>query len=155
MSDEQNSPGPDSSRWLPLGAAAGAVLAVTLLLQTGPGGSVLHGLGLAEKPPSFTEMSFLHPRELPARITTGQAPAKAEFEIRNRTGEKQVYRWVALAVRGRTEVRLGTGSVTLADGERTTVKPPAARCTPGPVHYVIRLETRRESLGFHADCEAA
>jgi len=155
MSDEPESPGPGSfrRRWLPLWALIGAVLSVVLLLQTPPGGSALRALGLAAEPRPFTELSFVSPRELPVQVAAGKAPPNAEFEIRNRTGAQQHYRWAAFAVRGKTRVPLGTGDVVLADGERATVEPPAVRCTPGPIRYLVELEDRRESLAFHAECE--
>ncbi|GAA3227946.1 hypothetical protein [Actinocorallia longicatena] len=132
-------------------------LAVLLMVlggaQTPPGGTVLRALGLTAEPPAYTELSFTTPAALPDFVQAGAVPEHASFEIRNRGTTAQDYRWSVYVERGKRRVKAGSGALRLGPGAARTLKPPALRCTSGPVRVVVQLDGRTERITFHSVCQ--
>jgi hypothetical protein len=150
---DQRAGGPAVPRsWTPFAVVGGIVLVLALFIQTGPGRSLTGSLGLSGHTTPYTELFFSAPRDLPEQVTDGKPPENASFVIGNRMTSAQKYHWTAFAVHGKKEVKLGEADIALASGAEATVKPPAVKCTPGPITYVIRLKGRPETLSILARC---
>ncbi|MDP4500592.1 hypothetical protein [Nonomuraea turcica] len=135
-------------------ALLGAVVVAALGAQTEQGRHLLLTAGLAGAPTGYTELAFVAPQALPARVPATSFLVPPSFTIRNVTGRQREYGWsVRLTESGKTRT-VASGRVTLADGQPVTITPPTkALCEPGPITLGVLLEGG-EAIAFRAACSA-
>jgi hypothetical protein len=124
--------------------------------QTGPGHSVLSGMGLYQPPVSYTELTFAAPGDLPSALPSPGAPVNVSFNIHNVSGAARVYQWsVVLANNGHNGSQEASGTVTApAQGRVTVTRSVATTCTAGRLQVLVRLASPAESVEFWVTCPA-
>jgi hypothetical protein len=127
------------------------------LAQTGPGHSVLSGMGLYQPPASYTELTLAAPDNLPSALPSVGSPVNVAFDIHNVSGAARVYQWsIALAKNGHNASQKASGTVTApAQGRIAVRRSVAASCTGGRLQVQVRLARPAESVEFWVTCAAA
>ena len=144
------------------GPARNLVILITLaaactgLAQTGPGHTVLSGLGLYKPPASYTELTFAAPGHLPGALPSPDSPVDVSFNIHNVSGAARVYQWtVVLAKNGKNGHAKAAGTGTApAQGRVTVTRSVSTTCTRGRLQVLVRLASPAESVDFWVTCPA-
>lgn len=125
--------------------------------QTGPGHSVLSGMGLYQPPVVYTELTFAAPDNLPGTLATAHSPVDVSFDIHNVSGASRAYHWfITVAKNGHNGRQAAAGTVTAAAQGRVTVtRSVTAACTSGRLQFVVRLASPAESVEFWVTCPVA
>ena len=133
------------------------VLALVLLgaslAQTGTGHALLQDTGLYEAPPSFTELAFTAPANLPAQLKSAHAPIGVSFSIHNVSGASRTYDWsIALVRSSQSHVKASGVATVPPQGRATVAKTVAMSCVGGRLQIVVRLASPAESIDFWVTC---
>ena len=132
--------------------AAIVVLGVGLA-QTAAGRSVLRDSGLLGSPDGYTELEFVDPTKLAARVAPGGSTVRVPFRIHNVEGGARTYRWSVVAIASGRPERVAAGRQDLASGQSRYLDPRAAiACTGGRVRIEVRLADPAQSIGFWVEC---
>jgi hypothetical protein len=139
-------------RW---GAAALVALVIlgAGLAQTKSGRVLLQDAGLLQVPPSYTELAFTTPSNVPVTLKSAHAPIEVSFDIHNVSGSPRAYRWSITFVRsGRSHVKASGVVRAPAQGRATVATTFATVCVGGRLQVVVRLAIPTESIDFWATC---
>ena len=139
-------------RWSVAALVAFVVLCAGLS-QTGAGQSLLRDTGAVGPPPSYTQLAFTAPRQLPAALKSDHASLKVSFGIHNSSTAAQSYRWsILLTQSAKTSVSASGVVAVQAQSGATVAKKVAAVCGKGKLHVMVKLADPKESIDFFVTC---
>ena len=126
------------------------IVSLAILAQSAAGQHVLKRLGIVGHPPSFTELSFDQPLELPSTLTQKPHPVAIAFTIANHSSRTASYEWKIVATASARQT-LRSGFVQLAAGQRVSVVPQLELgcVTRTRVNVVL---SSGENIGFWTTC---
>jgi hypothetical protein len=103
---------------------------------------------------SYSELAFAKPDALPHGLPRASTRIEMPFELTNRTGAKQDYRWSIVAITGGRTTELAHGAAQIPAAARATIDPRASYAcrTGGRVRIEARADGGRETIGFWARC---
>ena len=140
-------------RWWGILIVTALVVLGASLAQTGPGHHLLQAAGLYEAPPSYTELAFTAPGNLPAKLNSEHTPIEVSFSIHNVSGASRTYGWsIALIHSGRSHVGASGVATVAAQGRATVAQTVAMSCAGGRLQIVVRLANPAESIDYWATC---
>lgn len=120
--------------------------------QTSSGQGLLRDMGLSQAP-SFTELAFTHPQNLPTQLRSKHASINVSFGIQNVSGSSRTYRWSIMTLASGQKHPRTAGVVRLpAQGHATVDKDLALSCVQGQLQVVVRLASPAESIDFWVAC---
>jgi hypothetical protein len=129
------------------------VLLCAGVAQTGPGHSVLAGLGVTATPPSYTELSFTNAGSLQESVGAVEAPITVSFSIHNVSGSAKSYQWSAVALNNGANEGSLSGNATVASQGRTSfIENIQATCPSGRDQVTVRLASPAESINVWVTC---
>jgi hypothetical protein len=133
-------------------ACAAAALAVVGFAQTGSGHSLLRSLGVVGDAERYTELSFVAPDALPARVSRGPV-TMAPFRLHNVEAGARTYRWQVSIVAGPRREVAARGTIVVPRGATRDVAPPVGlACLAPRERIVVALLDPAESIDYLVGC---
>jgi hypothetical protein len=140
-------------RWWGALVLLALVVLCASLAQTGTGHALLQDAGLYEAPPTYTELTFTSPENLPTQLNSKHAAVGVSFSIHNVSGASRTYNW-SITLVGSAHSHVGaSGAATVpAQGRAIVARTVAVACAAGRLQVVVRLASPPESIDFWATC---
>lgn len=138
--------------WWSAFALVGLLAASAVVAQTASGQGLLRDMGLSQAP-SFTELAFSHPQNLPTRLRSEHASINVSFGIHNVSDSSRTYSWSIATLSSGQNHPKAAGVVRLpAQGNATVDKSLRLSCVQGRLQVVVRLASPAESIDFWVAC---
>jgi hypothetical protein len=138
--------------WWSALALLGLVVASAGLAQTSSGQGLLRDVGFS-RAPSFTELAFTRPQNLPTKLTSKHASINVSFGIHNVSGSFRAYSWSITTLPSDQNHPKAAGVVRLpAQGQASVDRSLQLSCVQERLQVVVRLASPAESIDFWVAC---